>query len=214
MSNRKKKIDASKEGVDNLLNAMHLTTPVRITAATIKDGFCTYYYDLKVNETVTDKLKRNSGLLVHIDLLNAFKKLNPHLAVICEEINAFDITDIEKIVSSDDEEAYDKLPDDEKKISDIMSQYSVTGFTIDSTGENEGVSLVGTKKLSTGEPLKLDAPKKKYNGNYHFINEFRVAVDACVFEVSEYMNGKGAPIMVQTDMDFPSEDETEPDNEQ
>ena len=49
-------------------------------------------------------------------------------------------------------------------------------------------------------------PKITFDGSYKFINELRVSIDECIEEVEAYMNGKTAPKLIQTEMEFPNEE--------
>lgn len=168
---------------------------IEITGANIKDSFCNYTYELKTGPTAGDSCKRSGASIIHEDLQTSFNKLKPHLAVICEEIDGKKISDISEYESLDLLEDY-KVNSIEKKV----LQFFVTGFSIEGTGENESVSLVGIKRLSTGDDLQLKTPKIKWSGVYEFVDELRASVDEIIVEVENYMNGKSAPKMVQQDL--------------
>ena len=176
---------------------------IKINAAALKDDFCHYSYEITSGPTEGDELKRKGSLIVHNDLREAFKKLKPHLAVICEEINASDINDIEDIAEFDD--TIHQLGGIEHKV----SHFHVGSFSITGTGENESVVLAGTKMLSTGDYVELKSPKTEWEGQYHFINELRVAIDDATTEVERYMNGKSRPKVIQAEIGFKEPEETE-----
>jgi len=123
--------------------------------------------------------------------------------VICEEIEPKKINDI------DDIEDYN--PDDHKETSleFKVSKFFVDSFSITGTGEKEGVSISGSKMLSTGEYVKLSSPKTTWDGDYSFIMELRAVIDDAVLEVENYMNGKSQPKMVQTELPLQEEGSTE-----
>lgn len=169
---------------------------LEIKGAKVKDDFCNYTYELTRGVTAGDSISRNGASVIHDDMKAAFKKLNVHLAVICEEVDTKLIRDV------DDIEEYDDAVHKANSIEAKASKFRVSAFRLDGTGENESVLLIGTKKLSTGDDVELKTPKVKWEGEYSFINELRVAVDDAKFEVEEYMNGKTAPRLVQQEMEF------------
>jgi hypothetical protein len=166
-----------------------------IKAAAIKDSFCNYTYDQEIAPNTTDTVSRKSGLMVHDDMRAAFLALNPHLAVICEEVDGDEISDIETI------EKFDEDTHKEGSLEHKISHFSVSAFKVDGTGENEGVTLIGQKRLKTGEFVKLETPKVKWEDNeYIYVNELRLAIEKCVEEVEAYMKGKCAPRLVQQEL--------------
>jgi hypothetical protein len=168
---------------------------IEIRGAKLKDDFCNYTYELKTGPTAGDACNRSGASIVHDDLKTAFRKLSPHLAVICEEVDSHKISDISDYELLDPTEDW-RANSIEKKV----LQFFVTGFTLDGTGENEGVTLFGFKRLSTGDDLTLKTYKIKWSGVYDFIDDLRSVVDGIIHEVEEYMNGKAAPKMVQQDL--------------
>ncbi len=169
--------------------------PIEIKGASLKDDFCNYTYELTQEPTKGDTCKRSGASIIHDDMKAAFKKLNVHLAVICEELPAEDIQDIEHFENMDFGEEQIKGSTQE-----LVQRFTVSSFMLDGDGEKESITLVGEKRLSTGEYVKLTTPKKSWFGDYAFVNELRVAIDDLKIEVEEYMNGKAAPKMVQTEM--------------
>lgn len=184
---------------------------VTITGGHIKDDmFCHYSYSKEVAEGITDKVNWKSQLPVHDDMKTAFRSLNPHLAVICEEVHNLEIKDIEKVpVCPSDVH----ISDFEKSLEGIdkkLYAFVVSGVQFDGNGENEGVILIGKKTLSTGDSVQLTTPKITWDGSsYYFINELRVAAAELASEIMAYMEGKQAPRVIQTEMEFPKEDEQE-----
>lgn len=157
--------------------------PIDIRSATVKDGmFCHYSYDHTVAANTTNDISVKSSVPIHDDMRNAFHKLYAHLAVICEEITVQEIGDIDNLPFGDDHPLNIKI-----------GAFTVSSFRLDGKEEKEGVILIGWKRLSTGDLLKLEAPKIKWSAGYHFINELRVAIHDCIAEVEEYMKGKQAP---------------------
>ena len=77
---------------------------------------------------------------------------------------------------------------------DVWKDFTVTGFSIGGSGDNEGVTLIGQKKLSTEKILNITTPFEKWEGSeYSFISELADAIESCKHEVEQYLNGKMAP---------------------
>jgi hypothetical protein len=127
-----------------LVKAGYQLKDILIKAAAIKDAFCNYTYEQEIAENTTDTVSRKSGLMVHDDMKSAFSRLNAHLAAICEEFEVNPSLDIEKI------EVYDHEIHKEKSLEYKVSLFTVSAFKTEGTGENEGVILIGKKRLSTG----------------------------------------------------------------
>lgn len=173
---------------------------IEIKSGHLKDNmFCHYGYDHTVAANTTDSIYRKSAVPVHEDMKIAFRDLNVHLAVICEEIHPDDIPNIDNLPVLDPDT--DLTDDDQDPLALKLSRFSVSSFRIVGNGENEGVILTGQKRLSTGDHIKIETPVARYQGEYAFVNELHVAIFNLVEEIEQYMNGKQAPPR-QTEMDF------------
>lgn len=129
----------------------------------------------------------------HDDLINAFALLRPHLAIITDCVEAHKKT------------LYD-LDDDVES----LEKFKVTSFSKGGTGEHEGVTISGSKKLSGGRILNLNTPFTKYydeNDPYDHADELSSLITHICNEVEAYLDGKIAPD-AQLDM-FESTDESE-----
>ena len=160
-------------------------TEIEIESAKIKDNiFCEYSYSEIVEnpkDNRNNSVTVSSDAPIHSDLTNSFRQLIPHMAIICEEVPNHD-SDIQII---DDIEA-----DTDGK----FTRFAVTHFSISSSGENQGVVIMGLKKLSNGEQITLKTPKVKFfESNYSYAQELYAAVQKCKEEVKEYHFGKRAP---------------------
>lgn len=175
-----------------------LTQPpeIQIQAAQIKDAFCNYSYELIAGTGEGDLINRKGSAIVHDDMRIAFKKLNVHLAVICEEIEPLAISEIEEYENIEPVIVYEP-----GSLMEKVSKYRVSGFKTGDEGEGY-VILEGVKILSTDEHVSLKTPRVKWEGNYSFLNELRVCIDDIITEVEAYMNGKAAPKYKQTKMEF------------
>lgn len=175
--------------------------PIEIKSAFLKNSmFCSYDYDEnKPSNVVRSQSVKDYNVPVHPDLLQAFKKLNVHLAIICEEIKPEEIHDVDNIADYDDK--VHALGSIEHR----LSLFRVRSWQLQGEYEKEGVVLIGSKRLTTNDLVKLETPKRKWSDNYRFINELRVAIMDCIYEVEEYHNGKRAPER-QTALEFPEEE--------
>lgn len=182
---KEKKNDSKKESPQK--------KAIEVRSASLKDIFCNYSYDHTISPNITNRMKcEKSEVPVHTDLVSAFKKLNPHLATICEEVDWTTISDIDSI------EDYDDQQHEGNSLEHKISAYGVSAFRLEGENEKEGVVLIGTRILSTGELLKLETPKKLWESDYAFINELRLAIYDVISEVEQYMGGKRAPDQQQS----------------
>jgi hypothetical protein len=189
-----------------------LEKEIEITGATLNGDFCNYSYDLLKGKTKGDSVNRKGSNIFHDDLKKAFWKLNVHLALICEEIDALEVEDIEALeniifedIKDENGKTIEKDVFDKGSIADIVTRFKVSSFAISGTGENESVVLIGTKTLSTGDHVGLKSPKTHWEGEYLFINELRSVVGDLKQEVEEYSNGKAAPKLVQQELPLNNE---------
>lgn len=156
---------------------------VKIKKAKIKDDL---FLEVEYTEELEGHSKKDTKLSctvpVHDDLKNAFKSLDMHMAILCDELSPKDVT---------------------KKIDD----YTAKGFTVTGNDENEGITITGFKDGKYGT-VNLNTPNQKYESSeYNGINDLAAVIEECLHEVNEYLfNGKRAPEK-QLEMDF--EEETE-----
>lgn len=161
-------------------------------------GFSANYVALEMVQQGSNKKNKNEDpRFVHDDLKNAFKKLNAHMAVICEEVSLTANKDIEDIVDYDPDEHA------EKSLEYKLSRFHCTGFKVKGKADGKGVVLVGYKLLSTDKSVSLETPKITYgDADYKFVEELFSALYAAITEVDLYRTGKAAPTFVQSEMDF------------
>lgn len=113
--------------------------------------------------------------LVTNDLKDAFNSLTAHLAFLCEQKEA------------DGKECLEDLP------KDIDKKLEVTGYTIGGEDESRGVTLIGKRFLKSNKVLNLNSPFTKFddeNEPYQFGFELEQAIQACEYEVNEYLFNK------------------------
>lgn len=172
-------------------------TKVKINKASIKD-------DLFLNGEYTEDLPGHSKkdskfsctVPIHEDLKNAITKLNKHLAILCDEIDL--PGKVKDIDSWDNEE---------------LIKFSVRGFSIGGNDENEGCTISGMKEGKFGI-VNLNSPFQKWaTSEYKHISTLSSDIQACVYEVEEYLfNGKRAPEK-QLELPFGNEEEGDEANE-
>lgn len=158
---------------------MHIT----IKKASIKNSlFLAYEYDQSVNNT-KNIIKTSSDAPIHDDLRNAFSSLVPHFALICEEIEE---KTAQKAIENPDEVLEEENP---------LLKYKVSGFSIGGTGDGEGVTISGSKRLENGSIVNFNTPFLKFEEakEYQFMEELVNAIDNLKSEVYEYLEGKQAP---------------------
>jgi hypothetical protein len=155
---------------------------IDIRAAELKDQmFCKYRYLHNVGKGATNKINTDSEVPVHPDLVACFRRLDAHLAVVCEEVASDSVTDIDKAPHS---------PDDQ--VCDEIKKFQVTSFRLDGVEDAMSVVLSGTKELSTGEYIKLETPKISIDESYPFAMELSSTLQDAVSEIEQYMKGKQA----------------------
>lgn len=189
------------EELDKVLNDI-LEKPIVITAATIKDDQCNYGYEIKTGPGAGDKIPTRKGSsFVHEDMLNSFLALRIHLAIIDD---AFKYSKV-KVTTPD------AMQDHE-----ITELFTLTGFKISGSEENEGYILIGEKWVTHGS-ISLETPKMSSSSGYPFFSELKEAVENARTEVEQYMNGKSAPVdddEKMPELPFPSEGDDEFKNAQ
>ncbi|MBX3253950.1 MAG: hypothetical protein KF862_07390 [Chitinophagaceae bacterium] len=156
--------------------------PFIILNAKVKEGICEYSYEINSGPCEGDQVKGRKGInIVHDDLTDAFSKLDVHLAILDD---AF----IDQELSLEEMEKETK-------------SFRVYGFRVSGTDENEGFILSGEKWVKYGS-VGIDSPKITKASAYPYWQELCDAMEAARNEVQGYMNGKSAPKMEQTEINF------------
>lgn len=157
---------------------------VEITSGKIKNDACHYTYGEKT-ENGSQEVDVKPQALIHDDMRRAFRQLVPHLAYICELVPKNKQLDI----AMDD---IQRLSDGSPLFGDLVN-YKVTAFKVSGTGDAQGVTITGQKKLDSGKILNLNTPFLKWEDEYAYIQELRIAIGSCQSEILQYMEGKFAP---------------------
>jgi hypothetical protein len=202
-----KVIDLTKMNMEQLADKMEAavnggetdSSPIEIRSATLNGLFCApYTYNLRLGGGMTNKmLCKKSEVPVHEDLPATFRKLNVHLAVKCEVVEPESIRDIDGIAE------YDAEIHEEKGVEHKVSHFDVTAWRLEGEGDDEGVVLIGTMALSTGERMKLETPSIEWEGDYPFVNELRMVVVDLQREVLLYALAKKRAPIQQSQIDYP-----------
>ena len=155
---------------------------VKIRKAKIKDDL---FLDVEFTEDLPGHSKKDTKLSctvpVHDDLKAAFEKLHVHLAILCDEVKAPKKGDFE---------------------SSEFPQFSVRGFSIGGSDENEGVTISGSKEGKYGD-VNLNSPFKKWeDGDYPFISELGLNINQAISEVEQYLFEEKRAPEKQLEMDF------------
>ncbi len=156
-----------------------------IKAKVTKDNSLVATYKNEHGDTVTVEGKN----IVTKDLTNAFRKLVPHLTMLCEQKEASHA------------DRMDELTDE------MYSVLEVTGYSIGGSDNSEGVTLSGKRFLKSKKVLNLNAPFTMFdneNEEYKYAFELQQEIEACNYEVEQYLFNKKWAI-VQQELPFDGE---------
>ena len=166
---------------------------VKIRKAKIKDVL---FLEGEFTETLPGHSKKDSKFSctvpVHQDLIDAFAKLPKHLAILCDGLEV--PAKVKHLEDWNDEE---------------LIKFTVRGFSIGGNEESEGVSLSGAKEGTYGL-INLNTPFQKWEtSEYAQIGSLGSDINACIYEVEQYLfEGKKAPER-QLEMEFEDEPVTD-----
>ena len=133
---------------------------------------------------------------VHPDLLNAFRALVPHLALLTEQREAFG-----KTLSALEEEKENKGKDN------VYGRIGVTSVTIGA----KDVIILGERVTDNGEVIKLVSPKVNLEGSlYEYKTSLSLAVEGLKYEAKLYITEKKYKY-IQTTLEFAEEKKTDAD---
>ena len=176
-----------------------------MSTITIKSGkisnrmFLHYSFEEKKPES-TDTVNKKSDLPIHVDCQQSYNNLIPHLILLCEQ----------EMISDEIREAIENGVKNIEDEDSYFKNYKVVEFKISGSSNSEGVTLSGTRYLSTGKIINLSTPFIRWdNEDYKFINELAESVENVREEVYQYYKGKHAPLPKQESFDFDEEFEEE-----
>lgn len=169
---------------------------IEIKKAKLSGGLfleATYKMHNRAEKTSKEITEKNDAP-VHGDLTDTFRALHKHLPILCDYVKA---AKIETEIFGDVKPDYD-----------WVTEFEVTAFTISGNDESAGVVLIGNKSLKEGKQVNLVTPFVKFSDLdfYRFGEELAADIEACIYEVKEYLfNGKRAPKQ-QLEMSFGEEE--------
>lgn len=135
--------------------------------------------------------------MVHPDLLNAFRSLVPHLALLTEQREAFGKTLF----------ALEREKENNEK-DNVYRRIGVTSVTIGA----KDIILCGQRVTDNGEVIKLVSPKVNLDESpYEYNNSLSLAVDGLKNEAKLYVQEKKWKY-IQTTLEF-AEDEAKKDED-
>jgi hypothetical protein len=152
-----------------------------IIEASIKDDFCDYSYEVQkgVGKGRVHKVEgKKSKMIISDDMREAFSKMRVHLAVLAGVFKQSDI-EIEDI--------------DTMHSHELSFLFTISGFQIKGSKENESVILIGTMFSETASGrFELKTPRIALDNlsSYKWHNELKAAVDKAREEVELYDQGK------------------------
>ncbi len=163
----------------------------------------------------TNTVKKDCTAPVHDDLKLAFKKLVPHLAVVCGQTHIASGKSATSVaIAFPEEELKWQLDPDENFAFtlggwELVSKHFIVGFSIGGSGDSEGVTLTGYRELKNEKVLNLVSPFTKWDDDYELASELGEVIEECKSEVKKYLfEGKHQPD-VQGDL-FAQEDQDDP----
>lgn len=125
---------------------------------------------------------------IHPDLLQCFKNLAIHLAVMCYYVKAKDV----KNISSPDEK--------------LSEGFVVRGISYGGDDDDQGITLTG-HYLGDGKPVILNTPFRRFGESeqtgYKFIDDLETRLNRLTDEVEAYMKGEKRGTDPQGKIDFP-----------
>jgi hypothetical protein len=157
-------VDVLKSATDKITSNGKYSK-IQLKKAKIKDSL---FLEVEYSETIADgtnTVKKDCTAPVHDDLKNAFAELDDHLSRICEQWTT----------------------------NNRFDETQCKGFTIGGSGDNEGVTLIGSREIKYGV-LNIVSPFTKWDSEYENIIELGEAIETCKHEVKLYLfEGKHQP---------------------
>lgn len=170
---------------------------IKITGATIAPNstMSISYKEVLTNEhanevvTTNNDIKIKSDRIAHDDLMQGFRELNFHLAILTEQFRNTPETEefVNHVMSRNLPEAD---TDELKYCQDVLERTFCTGLVIKKDGQAQTVTLEGVRLLSSGS-IELKSPALQiHTSGYRFLTEFKLAVDDVKDECEKYLDGK------------------------
>lgn len=150
---------------------------IEVTGASLHDEKCNYKYRIVSGVGKGSTHTVNGVGIVDPDMIEAFKALNVHLAVMDD---AFDAAGI----PVEDLSEIDNTP--------LSENYSVNAFEVKGKDESQAIVLIGDKYLKrSSKRMQLKTPNiDLWNSMYEHNGALEDAIHKCKVEVQLYMEGK------------------------
>ena len=140
-----------------------------------------------------NQVSKDCGTLVHDDMLAAFKLLDIHLGLLCEQLEMGVLLDDDMAEELDIANHHRMEYHHEQMLRKIVC----TGFSIGGEDEHEGITLIGLRTLSNGKKLNLISPFQKWQDDFEpYDHSYMLskAIQKCNEEIGLYLlEGKCAP---------------------
>lgn len=177
----KKKNKVIEMSADALMELTEIKKEFEIVKAIIKDDFCNYSFSVLDGVGIGDTHNVTGTGIVLDDMITAFQEFNRHFACI-DDVFKHSKVEIENIDSMENHE--------------LCALYSVNGFSIHGSSENESIVLYGSKYLSIGGRIDFKTTRVALDGlsAYRWWNELKTASDNARKEVELYKAGKYTPV--------------------
>ena len=137
-----------------------------------KDRLSVNYNESFTESNYTNGVSKSCDQIIHYDLRQAFDKLKVHLVALCEQPETERITQ-ESIKSPG--------------FAETFPNYSISGYAHSSQDGIDGVIIFGTKLLQSGATVDLSIWTALSDSNYPYFEDLSLDIQACDWEVSEYL---------------------------
>lgn len=150
---------------------------------------------IEINDDKTEnEVTKKCSQLVHNDMYVVFDRLKFHFAHLC------------------DTKESDLVPSIQNYDIDLLNKIKVTSFSVSGDEGNQGVCIVGQREVGI-KTLNLVSPFQPYEDedNYQFASDLAADVEACIFEVEEYLFKQKYAIK-QLEFEFEEKAERDPES--
>lgn len=158
-----------------------------------KDRLNVNFNESFTESNYTNGVSKSCDQIIHYDLRQAFDKLKVHLVALCEQPEANRINK-ESIKSPG--------------FAETFPNYQIVGYSHNSQDAIDGVTIFGTKLLQSGGTLDLSIWTPLYDSEYQHKEDLALDIQACDWEVSEYLFSEKWGVK-QTMLDFDTDEPEE-----
>lgn len=155
-----------------------------------KDRLNVNFNESFTESNYTNGVSKSCDQIIHYDLRQAFDKLKIHLVALCEQPEANRINE-ESIKSPG--------------FAETFPNYQIVGYSHNSQDAIDGVTIFGTKLLQSGGTLDLSIWTPLYDSEYQHKEDLALDIQACDWEVSEYLFSEKWGVK-QTMLDFDTDE--------